>query len=157
MAKVAAVLVRGTIGSSAAVRTTLSRLRLLRKNTCVVLDATPEVLGMLIRVKDYITWGEVHEKTLALLFERRGRLAGNKPLTSAYLKEHAKQGDFSSLALALVGGNVTFKDLPGVKPYFRLQPPRMGFGHAGIKRPFTLGGALGYRKNAINALLEKMI
>ncbi len=155
MAKLAVVLVRGVLGSSAKVRTTLSRLRLYRKNSCVLLDATPQILGMLLVVKDYVTWGDISEETIATLLEKRGRVAGNKPLTPAYLKKHA-QGDFSSIAKSLASGS-SLSSVPGVKPYFRLQPPRKGFDRAGIKRPFSLGGALGYRKDAINDLVVRML
>lgn len=41
--------------------------------------------------------------------------------------------------------------------YFHLSPPRGGFERGGIKTPFTLKGALGYRKDKINALIKKMI
>ncbi|MGV8171091.1 MAG: uL30 family ribosomal protein [Candidatus Woesearchaeota archaeon] len=41
--------------------------------------------------------------------------------------------------------------------YFHLQPPRGGFERKGIKTPFTLKGALGYRKDKINVLIKKMI
>jgi large subunit ribosomal protein L30 len=41
--------------------------------------------------------------------------------------------------------------------YFHLQPPRGGFERGGIKKPFTLKGALGYRREKINALIKKMI
>ena len=156
MTKLAVVLVRGVLGSTSKVRTTLQRLRLYRKNSCVVVSATPEVLGMLTVIKDYVTWGEVNEGTLAKLLEARGRVAGNRPLTLAYLKEH-KYSDFAALAKSLSSDKATLRDLPGVKPYFRLQPPRRGFDRGGVKRPFSLGGALGYRKDAINALLEKMV
>ncbi|MFH1072960.1 MAG: uL30 family ribosomal protein [Nanoarchaeota archaeon] len=44
-----------------------------------------------------------------------------------------------------------------LKQYFLLHPPRGGFGRKGIKVPFTKGGALGYRKTAINALIRRMI
>jgi len=41
--------------------------------------------------------------------------------------------------------------------YFHLHPPRGGFGRRGIKAPFTMKGALGYRKEKINDLIKKMI
>jgi large subunit ribosomal protein L30 len=41
--------------------------------------------------------------------------------------------------------------------YFHLHPPRGGFERGGIKTPFTLKGALGYRKEKINLLIKKMI
>lgn len=43
------------------------------------------------------------------------------------------------------------------KPYFRLNPPRKGFGRKGIKVPFHKGGALGYRAEKINDLIKRML
>jgi len=40
---------------------------------------------------------------------------------------------------------------------FMLHPPRGGFERKGVKKPFSLGGALGDRKEKINDLLKKMI
>lgn len=41
--------------------------------------------------------------------------------------------------------------------YFHLQPPKGGFERNGVKTPFSLKGALGYRKDKINVLIKKMI
>jgi large subunit ribosomal protein L30 len=41
--------------------------------------------------------------------------------------------------------------------YVHLHPPRGGFERKGIKTPFTLKGALGYRKDKINLLIKKML
>lgn len=41
--------------------------------------------------------------------------------------------------------------------YFHLQPPKGGFEKNGIKTPFNMKGALGYRAEKINALIKKMI
>lgn len=38
-----------------------------------------------------------------------------------------------------------------------LHPPRGGFERKGIKAPFTTGGVLGYRGDAINELIKKML
>jgi large subunit ribosomal protein L30 len=44
-----------------------------------------------------------------------------------------------------------------VQNYFHLAPPRGGFERRGIKAPYTMKGALGYRKEKINLLIKKMI
>jgi large subunit ribosomal protein L30 len=44
-----------------------------------------------------------------------------------------------------------------VMNYFHLHPPRGGFERRGIKAPYTLKGALGYRKEKINLLIKKML
>lgn len=43
------------------------------------------------------------------------------------------------------------------KPYYRLHPPKGGFERKGTKKPFTIGGALGDRKDKMNILVEKML
>ena len=43
------------------------------------------------------------------------------------------------------------------KPFFRLSPPKGGFERKGIKTPFALGGALGYRGEKINDLIKRML
>lgn len=44
-----------------------------------------------------------------------------------------------------------------VVPFFRLKPPKGGFERKGVKLSFKNKGALGYRGNAINALIRRMI
>jgi large subunit ribosomal protein L30 len=71
MAKVAAVLVRGLIGSRSEVRDTLSMLRLRKKHTCVVMENNPHTQGMLQRSKDFITFGPVADETIVALQKAR--------------------------------------------------------------------------------------
>jgi large subunit ribosomal protein L30 len=40
---------------------------------------------------------------------------------------------------------------------FALAPPKHGFERKGIKMPYSIGGALGYRAEKINDLIKKMI
>jgi len=40
---------------------------------------------------------------------------------------------------------------------YHLKPPRKGFGTKGIRKPFKVGGALGYQGSAINNLLGRML
>ena len=59
---IAAVRIRGDVNLTADVRTTLVSLRLRKKHTCILLEPKPELVGMLKRVKDFITWGEVSDE-----------------------------------------------------------------------------------------------
>ena len=81
--------------------------------------------GMIGKVKDYVTWGEITEDVYKQLVEKRGE---KDP-----------------------------KDNKKMKPFFRLSPPRKGFGRKGIKKSFADGGALGYRGDKINDLVKRMI
>ena len=50
------------------------------------------------------------------------------------------------------------KDSEGnLKKAFFLAPPKGGFERKGIKKAFTIGGALGERGDAINELIKKMM
>lgn len=49
------------------------------------------------------------------------------------------------------------EDPKRTKPFFRLNPPRKGYGRRGVKEPFTRSGALGYRGEKINDLIMRML
>jgi len=49
------------------------------------------------------------------------------------------------------------KEKRGEKGYFNLNSPKKGFGRKGIKTAFSVGGALGDRKEKINDLIERML
>ena len=153
---IAVIRVRGRAGVTRKVNDTLDMLRLYKQHGCVIVPNTPVYVGMIVKSKDYVTWGEVDEETLTLLLQKRGRIAGNKPLTEEYLKDKSKL-DFKSFAKEVLENNKKIKDVPGIKVYFRLMPPVKGFERNGIKKPFSMGGALGYRKEKINELIKRMI
>ncbi|MEK6932213.1 MAG: 50S ribosomal protein L30 [Nanoarchaeota archaeon] len=155
MSKLAAIRIRGEIGLSGENRYTMSLLKLFNKNYCVVVNNSKNYIGMLTKIKDYITWGEVNEETISLLIKNRGRLAGNRNITEEYLKE--KNINLNEFVNDFVSNKKTFKDIPGLKQFFRLKPPTHGFERGGIKRPFSLGGVLGYRKDKINDLIKRML
>jgi len=82
-------------------------------------------------------------------------LAGNKKITDAFLKEKGFHS-WKDFLKAIGGEKVELKKL-GIKPVFRLKPPKKGFGRRGIKKPYSIGGALGYRASDINDLISRMI
>ncbi len=151
----AVIRVRGTIHVKPKIKKTLQLLRLNRVNHCVLLDENEVTKGMLQVAKDYITWGEINKDTLIKLLRYRGRLKGDEPLTDEYLKSSTSYKDINSLADAILKGEIKYKELPEIKPLFRLHPPRKGY--EGIKRSYRNKGALGYRGEDINNLLERMV
>ncbi len=72
---IAAVRVRGMIGTEQSTEDTLRMLQLYRKNFCVILKDEPHIKGMLMKVKDFITWGELDDETTKLLQKKQGKLA----------------------------------------------------------------------------------
>jgi len=71
MAKIAAIRIRGEINLNEPKKRTLKFLNLNRKHNCVILDERAEILGMLNKIADCITWGPVSEETIKKLQEKR--------------------------------------------------------------------------------------
>ena len=151
----AVVRVRGHSKINADIEETMGLMHLTRPNHCVVLPENDTVRGMLYKTKDYVTWGEVEETTLAKMIKFRGRLEGDKPVDDETVKAKSKYTSIIALARGIKKGEVTYASLEGFKPLFRLSPPRKGF--EGNKRSYQNGGALGYRGKDINELVERML
>ena len=140
----AVIRLRGTVKARNKEEDTLKLLRLHHKMHCVLLNETKDLLGMIQKAKDYITWGKISDENLNLLIAKRGRKSGNVRLTN----EEAEK------IFADLKNNKKISEL-GVKPVFRLSPPSGGFKFS-IKHPFPRG-ELGNRKEKINDLLMRMI
>jgi large subunit ribosomal protein L30 len=156
MTKIAIIRIAGEQGLVEKIKTTFKLLNLHKKYTCVLVPNTPQIEGMLKVIKDHVTWGEIDKETLAQLLEKRGKLVGNKQLTNEYLQEKIKL-DLNKFADELFAESKQLKDVEGLKPFFRLMPPRKGFERKGTKKHFSVGGVLGYRKDKINELIQRMI
>ena len=140
--KLAVIRIRGIINIQRDIEPTLNQLRLYKKNFCVVVPNNKSSLGMVTKIKDYVTWGDIDEETYSLLIEKKGeeykdRIADTKGKIkyTRFLKVKDKK----------------------IKKFFRLNSPRKGYGRKGIKVAFNKGGALGYRGDKINELVHRMI
>ena len=117
MKKIIIIRLTGQININSDIKMTLKLLNLPRKYSCVIVEDNKETLGMINKVKDFVTWGSVTEETLTALESKR--------------KEGAK--------------------------CIALQPPKGGFERKGTKKSYKNKGALGNRKDDMDALVKKMI
>ena len=131
----AVIRIRSTIGASREIRDTLKMLNLHRINSCTIIHPNPSYKGMLQKVKDYVTWGEIDDETLKLLLEKRAKVENVEEAINK-LKEGTKLKEITN-------------------PCIRLHPPRKGY--KSIKRPYKLGGAAGYRGKDINELIRRIL
>ncbi len=154
--RIVIIRIKGKPGLKKSVKDTFDILRLYKKNHTVVVSNTPAYAGMLTKIQDAVTWGEIDEVTFRKLLEKRGKLPGKKPLTEQYLKEKCNT-TFDQFSKDFMACKKELKDIPGIKLFFKLSPPVHGFERKGIKTPFSLGGVLGYRKEKINELLQRMV
>lgn len=146
---------RGSVNIARELEQVFSFLHLNRKNHLTLMKGSPSNVGMIRRIKDYATWGEVSQETISKLIEKRGRLKGNQRLTDEKVKEKLGYNSMEKLANAIYELKTDLWKVPGLKPIFRLHPPKGGF-HGTIKKPYPKG-EVGYRGEKINDLLAKMI
>ena len=151
----AVIRVRGSSGVFREIKETLKMLHLTRNCHATLIDDRPSYLGMLRRVQNQVTWGEVSKDSTVQLLRERGKLVGNKKITEEYLKEIGYKS-LDDLAEAVHKTEVEFTRLPNVKPVFRLHPPKKGF-KGKVKKSYAAGGVTGHRGEAINNLIKRMI
>ena len=154
----AIIRLRGSVGIPHDIAYALRLLRLVRKYHCVIYPATESLQGILNKVKDFITWGEIDLETLTSLLRKRGRVSGGKPLTDEFIKKNLNIDNIDEFAKTLYEGRLELHKLEkyGIKPIFRLHPPKGGF-KGSIRKPYKDGGEAGYRGSEINNLLKRMI
>ncbi len=140
--KTAIVRIRGGIGVKKPIKDTLSMLNLDRTNSCVVVSGTDSIFGMIKKVKDYVTYGDIDDETFKAMVEKRGEL---------YLSREKDSHEKFAYGKFFTHNGKKYKKA------FRLNPPRGGFERKGIKRPFSIGGVLGYRGKYINKLIRRML
>lgn len=152
---IVAVKVRGEVSAQREARETTALLGLTHTNHAVIIDSRPAYIGMLQRAQSYVTWGEATKETIANMIKNRGRLVGNKKLTD----EAAQKLGFNTvdeLAVAIYNCEAEWNKLDGVTKTFRLRPPKKGY-KGKTKKSFRAGGEAGYRGEAVNELLKRMV
>ncbi len=130
----AVVMIKGNVKIKRKVADTLNSLRLYVQNTCVIVPADNVHGGMLKRVAEYVTWGEIGKECLERLLEKRGGMNAGKAKSAA--------------SGALKNGKLEGEHV------FRLSPPSGGLRAVRLHYP---RGDVGYRGSEINRLLLRMM
>ena len=123
----------------------LVRLRLGKKFTLSIIDENkPEIKGMLVRVKDFVAFGKIDEKTLIELLKHRGKKIGN-------VKAKISEAEAIKVAKEIMNGK-SLEEF-GIKPWIGLHPARGGI-ETKLHYP---RGVLGDHKEKINELIKRML
>ena len=140
----AVVRISGMIKIKSDVASTLDRMKLRRKYACILIDANKkELKGMLDKVKYFIAYGPIDKKILVKLIKEKGKsIKGDKKELKI---------DLEKVASDLIAGK-KLED-SGLKPFFRLHPPRKGI-KSKLQYP---KGVLGNNGDKINELIERML
>lgn len=144
---------RGMVNTRAPVRTTLNQLRLAKRFNATIVPNDDVHLGMLNLAKEHVAWCSLNAATASkLLGARSEKSSGQKASPSEFSKNY---GSLESLASALESGKAKLNSIDGIRPFFRLSPPRGGFKRS-IRRQYRDGGVLGPNEE-LASLVEKML
>jgi len=135
-------------------KTTLELLKLDKKFRATIIPAKDNTLGMLDRVKHYISWQEVDPNLAKELFTKKARKAGYKKITNEDLAPLGFK-TIDELAASITDGKLSMNKIKPIKPWFALSPPRHGFKRS-TRKTYGEGGILGQNKD-LTELVRSMI
>jgi len=134
--------------------TTMTLLQLNKKYRATILPAKDNTLGMLDKVKHYISWIGLDVDLAKDLLNKKGRKSGYKKITPEDLTKLGFNS-IDDLATALTEGKATLSKLKPLKPWFALSPPRQGFKRS-TKKLYGQKGVLGLNKE-LGTIVRRMI
>ena len=116
------------------------------------------VRGLVRRSKDIadtLNMLKLHRKNYCVVYDHTPSIAGMVQkvkdfVTWGFIDEH-------TYAELKKRAEKDPRDPKKIKKFFRMNPPRKGYGREGIKKPYHQGGALGNRKEEINDLIARML
>lgn len=133
---------------------TMNLLKLEKKYRATILPAKYNTLGMLNKIKHYVSWIELDADLARELLDKKARKSGYKRITAEDLKGLGFAG-IDELAAALSEGKAVLSKLKPLKPWFALAPPRHGFKRS-TKRLYGQKGVLGQNKE-LGTLVRNMM
>lgn len=148
----AVIRLRGNVGLDHKKKDTLQMLNLDDKYSCTVVPESDDFVGMLKKVKNFVTWGEIDEDVLEDLLSKRARFKDGAEINSESL-EARDFSDFEELVDDIIQSEKL--ETNDIRPCISLSPPSGGFN--GKLRNIYPQGEAGYRGDKINELLNKMI
>ena len=119
---------------------TLFRIHLRKKYSAVLLKEIKENQPILQAVRNFVAYGKIDEKTMEELILKRGKPLDNK----------IKKIDSKKIAEIIEKDGI---ENAGIKPFFRLHPPRKGI-NSKLHYP---KGVLGDNGEKINDLVRRML
>lgn len=133
---------------------TMTLLKLDKKYRATILPAKENTLGMLNKVKHYISWIELDTSLAKELIDKKARKSGYQKINDEDLKSLGFANS-DELAAALTDGKVVLSKLKPLKPWFALSPPRYGFKRS-TKKLYGQKGVLGKNKE-LGTLVRNMM
>ena len=161
----AAIRIRGQVNLNHKMKKALDMINLKKANHLSLWPENKGAKKMLERTQGNITFGEIDDATLRELLEKKAEACmppkngkkEEKKAKGAKAEKTSAKGKVDVKHVIEILKNGKNPKEAGIKNCFRLAAPTKGYERGGIKKPYKLGGALGYRGKEINALIKKML
>jgi len=144
----------GAINASGPVRQALEEMKVEKRFSASVMPNDASTMGALKLCKDRVSWAPVEQELLTMLLKKRGMVSDTRTLDSASLK---KMGfaDHEELAAKMVKEEMRLSAIEGLRPFFRLAPPKGGFKRS-MRRQSSEKGLLGSNPQ-LGELVRRMV
>jgi large subunit ribosomal protein L30 len=172
------VRMKGTVNVPRWANLTLESLHLDKKFRATIIPENEQSLGMLRKIKEWVSWSSVDDAFIKEFIEKKGRISASRLVmaTTATRTTNAmgdngggsKEGiggngasqksqnvDLDKVASAISQNQLYLSKIPGIKPWFALSPPKGGF-RKKSKRSYSQNGILGENKELIS-LVKRMM
>ncbi|QKQ99941.1 50S ribosomal protein L30 [Metallosphaera tengchongensis] len=153
MSSLLVIRIRGSASAPWNIQEVLKMLRLENQYNAIVFPKDESIIGSLRKVQSYVTWGELNMDGAKALLYRMETYRGK--LDEKILRESLNIS-LEEFTKNMVEGKIKLSDIDVLKLPIRLHPPRKGF-KGKINAFLGSGGELGYRGEAINELVRRMV
>jgi large subunit ribosomal protein L30 len=173
------VRMKGTVNVPRWANLTLESLHLDKKFRATIIPENEQSLGMLRKIKEWVSWSSVDDSFIREFIEKKGRISASRLVmattatgTTDAMGENSGGGskedinengasqksqdvDLDKVASAISQNQLYLSKIPGIKPWFALSPPKGGF-RKKSKRSYSQNGILGENKELIS-LVKRMM
>ena len=133
---------------------TMSIMKLEKKYRATIIPAKDNTLGMLNKVKHYISWTKLDVSLAREILEKKARKSGYRKVSQEDITQLGFDG-LDQMADELASGESVLSNLKPLKPWFALAPPKSGFKKS-TKRLAGQNGILGSNKDLDNIVRRMM-
>jgi len=174
---------KGTVNVPRWADLTLESLHLDKKFRATIIPENEQSLGMLRKIKEWVSWSSVDDAFIKEFIEKKGRVSSSRLVTTATAtaatndtvgdsdKNNGNSGkentggngdsqkpqniDLDKVASTISQNQLYLSKIPGIKPWFALSPPKGGF-RKKSKRSYSQNGVLGENKELVS-LVKRMM
>lgn len=173
------VRMKGTVNVPRWANLTLESLHLDKKFRATIIPENEQSLGMLRKIKEWVSWSSVDDSFIREFVEKKGRISASRLVMSTTAtgttdamgdsssssskedtggndsSQKSQNVDLDKVASAISQNQLYLSKIPGIKPWFALSPPKGGF-RKKSKRSYSQNGILGENKELIS-LVKRMM